>query len=207
MDDLLEALPSHYEIHYDEVPYDVDMVRGTAANVMLRVKTMFDAAVKHGSGTFFVDGADLLWEYVKAAKLPEQADVPNQWGPANTAMESIYRRAESCGLQVVFNTIASNVWEGMQKETKKMKPDGFKHAGRFLNTSIYLFTPEDHSNPEERPSAHLGQTHHAYISTSKLNESIVGMTVPNLSFKLLYRMVFKEAYPETEELPLWTPGA
>lgn len=205
MDDLLEKLPEHYDIHYDEVPYDVDMVRGTAANVMLRVKSMFDAAVKEGTGTFFVDGADLLWEYVKAAKLPENADVPNQWGPANTAMESIYRKAESAGIQCVFSTIASNVWEGMQKETQKMKPDGFKHAGRFTNTSVYMFTPEDYGNPVLRPSAGGGKTHTGFISESKLNESAVGRVVPNLSFKLLYRMIFGELPPNHELL--WSPNA
>lgn len=203
MDDLLEKLPPSYDIEYDEVPYDVDMVRGTAANVLLRVKGMYDKAVKHGAGTFFVDGADLLWEYVKSARLPENADVPNQWGPANTYMESIYRRAESCGLQVVFSTIASNVWEGMQKETQKMKPDGFKHAGRFINTSVYMFTPEDYGTPMIRPVAGAGKSHNGFFAESKLNESIVGMVVPNLSFGLMYRMIFKEPYPETEKL--WTP--
>lgn len=203
MDDLLEHLPSHYEIHYVEVPYDVDMVRGTAAQVLLRVREMFDKAVAHGSGTFFIDGADLLWEYVKAAKIPD-ADVPNQWGPANTAMESIYRRAEACNLQVVFSVIASNVWEGMQKETKKMKPDGFKHAGRFINTSVYVFNPEDHSNPLERPAEAKGQTHSSYIATSKLKEDIVGTVFSDLSFKMLYRSIFGELPPEHEKL--WKPG-
>lgn len=203
MDDLLELLPNSYEIHYDEVPYDVDMLRGTSSEVLLRVKRMFDTALKHGSGTFFVDGADLLWEYVKAAKVPD-AEVPNQWGPANSYMESVYRRAESCPLQVVFNCIASNVWEGMQKETKKMKPDGFKHAGRFINTSVYMFSPEDYSTPLERPAAGQGQSHSSFISTSKLNEAIVGSVVSNLSYMMLYRMIFKELPPEHELL--WIPG-
>src|SRR5574339_551834 len=113
MDDLLEQLPSHYEIHYEEVPFDVDMSRGVAAAIMLKVKKLFDEAVARGEGTFFMDGADLYWDYVKAARLPEDAEIPNQWGPANSAMESFYRRAEACGLQVVFTTIASNVWTGM----------------------------------------------------------------------------------------------
>lgn len=204
MDDLLEQLPPHYEIFYEEVPFDVDMTAGVAASIMMKVNALFAQAVHGGKGTFFMDGADLYWEYVKAAKLPADADVPNQWGPANTAMESFYRKAENCGLQVVFNSIASNVWEGMNKETKKMKADGFKHAGRFINTSVYTFCPEDYSTPAERPVAMSGQTHSAFISTAKLNESVVGSVFPNLSYKLLYRAIFRELPPDHEML--WTPG-
>lgn len=205
MDDLLEKLPSHYDIHYEEVQWDVDMNRGLAANTVIRVRKLFEEAVKGGQGTFFMDGADLYWEYVKVAKLPDDADIPNQWGPANSEMSNFLRRAESCPLHVVFTSIASNVWEGMQKETRKMKADGFKHTGRFINTKVYLFTPEDHSTPVERPQPNVGQTHSAYINTSKLDERIVGSVIPNLSFKMLYRSIFRELPPEHEKL--WVPGA
>lgn len=204
MDDLFEKLPEHYTIHYEEVPYDVDMSRTIASQVVLRVKEMFKQAVAGGEGTFILDGADLYWEHVKAAKLPDNADVPNQWGPANSEMESFYRRAEAAPIQVVFSCIASNVWEGMNKETKRMKADGFKHAGRFINTSVYMFSPEDHSTPAEKPMPGAGKTHSAYISTSKLNESIVGAVLPNISYKMLYRSIFGELPPEHEQL--WTPG-
>lgn len=204
MDDLLEMLPSNYEIHYEEVPYDVDITRSVAAGVILKVKNLFEEAVKHGTGTFFVDGVDLYWDAVKNAKLPEDAELPNQWGPANSEMSAFYRRAETCPLQVVFSCIASNVWAGATKETARVKADGFKHAGRFINTSVYVFSPEQHTTPDERPVANEGQSHSAYISTSKLNEGIVGRVIPNLSYKMLYRMVFGELPPGHEGL--WTPG-
>lgn len=204
MDDLLEMLPEHYEIHYEEVPYDVDITRSVASAVILKVKKLFDEAVQAGVGTFFVDGADLYWDAVKVAKLPDDAEVPNQWGPANAEMSAFFRRAETCPLQVVFSCIASNVWTGQTKETARVKADGFKHAGRFINTSAYVFSPEEHTQPQERPAANEGQSHSAYISTSKLNESIVGRVIPNLSYKMLYRMVFGELPPNHELL--WTPG-
>lgn len=204
MDDLLEILPEHYEVHYEEVPYDVDMSRGVASTVLMRVKKLFADAVKGGTGTFFIDGADLYWEYVKMAMLPEGADIPNQWGPANSEMSSMYRRAESCSLQVVFSSIASKVWEGMKRETDRMQADGFKHAGRFINTKVYLFTPENHATPAERPVERIGQTHSGYISTAKLNEKLVGAVIPNLSYKMLYRMTFGEL--PAEHGKLWTPG-
>jgi hypothetical protein len=205
MDDLLEKLPEHYEIHYESVQYDVDMNRSVAAGVMLKVKALFEAAIKGGKGTFFMDGADLYWDYVKLAKLPEDADIPNQWGPANSAMDSFYKRAEAAPIQVVFTGIASPVWEGMKKETDRMKADGFKHAGRYINSKVYMFTPEDHSTPQSRPVEKKGQSHSAYISTSKLNEKIVGSVIPNPSFKMLYRMTFGELPPDHELL--WTPGS
>lgn len=204
MDDLLAQLPEHYDIHYEGIPWDVDMNRSVAANAMLKVRNLFDQAVKAGAGTFIVDGIDLYWEYVKQAMLPDNADVPNQWGPANSAMSSFFRRCEAAPFQVYFNSIASKVWEGMKKETDRMQADGFKHTGRFINTKIYMFTPEDHSTPSSRPLERVGQSHNAYISGSKLNEALVGSVVPNLSHKMLYRMVFGELPPDHEKL--WVPG-
>ena len=206
MDDLLEKLPPHYDIHYEEVQYDVDMNRGVAANVMMKIQALFEKAMKMGlTGTFIVDGADLYWEYVKMAKLPDDADVPNQWGPANSAMSSFFRRCESAPFQVFVTSIASKVWEGMKKETDRMQADGFKHAGRFINTSVYMFTPEDHSTPTIRPFERAGQTHSSYISLSKLNEKIVGSVIPNLSYKMLFRSVFGVLPPDHEKL--WVPGS
>lgn len=204
MDDLLERLPEHYEIHYEEVPFDVDMSKGVAATTIMKVKNLFKQAIAAGTGTFFVDGIDLYWDYVKMAKLPDDAELPNQWGPANSEMESFFRRSEAAPLQMVFNSIASKIWTGATKESNQMKADGFKHTGRFINTSIYIFTPEDHSKPDLRPTEQRGQTHHSYISMAKLKENIVGSVVPNLSYKMLYKMTFGELPPDHEKL--WVPG-
>lgn len=206
MDDLLEKLPEHYTVHYEEVPYDVDMNRGIAAQVIMTVKRMFNDCLKNEGGTFIMDGADLYWEYVKVAKLPDDAEVPNQWGPANTEMENFFRRCESAPFHVFFNSIASNVWAGMNQETQKMKADGFKHAGRFINTKVYMFSPEDHSTPQARPAEtpNPGMSFSGFISTAKLNPKIVGSVFPNPSFKALYRAIFGELPPDHEKL--WTPS-
>ena len=204
MDDLLEKLPPHYEIFYEEIEHDVDLSRAVASTALRKVKELANACYARGEGTFIVDGADLFWDVVKLAKLPDDADVPNQWGPANQEMTGIFRKAEESAVQVVFSSIASSVWAGMNNETQRMKADGFKHAGRFINTKVYMFSPEDHNQPDLRPNAKQGKTHSAFISQSKMNESIIGDIVPNLSFKMLYAMVYGQPYPDADKL--WKPS-
>lgn len=204
---LIERLPEHYEVHYESASFDVDnLAHGMAAQFIMKFDKLLKEAMAAG-GTLFIDGWDLFWEMVKTAKVPGLTDdtLPKEYQPANNYMFNLARRLINSKLEVVLSTISEKPWSGATKQADYYVSSGWKHKDRFITTEVYCFTPEDRRRAMETPLEHqLGQSHSAYIGMNKLNESTVGSVVPNLSYKMLYRMTFKKL-PENAD-KLWVPS-
>jgi hypothetical protein len=165
------------------------------------------AAIKSGEGSFIIDGFDLFWDLVKLAKIPGGGEdaMPREWASANEYMNGHLRRLHMSPLQVCLTTMSSKIWTGAKTETERVRADGFKHRGRWLTHEIYLFTPENTTEPHASPKqSALGQSHQAYIGSSKLREALVGRVLPSLSFATLYKLTFEQAYPDGSTL--WSPA-
>lgn len=211
MGHLLEKLPETTEIVYDEAPLDVDASnQAQAREILARFDALLAEALREGRGSFLLDGADILWDYVKLAKLPRQygeagEPLPREWAEANAYMNQRLQRLCASPLQVGMSAIARKVWEGARRETDRVEPEGYKHRGRWITFEAYLYTPESRDLPQEIPvETKRGQTHMAYVTVSKVNESLVGAVFPSLTFRLVYRMVYGEPWPE--EGTLWVPS-
>jgi hypothetical protein len=204
MGNLLEKLPDSYEVIYEAIPLDVDAITpGLATQYMLKFDALVNQALKRGEGTFVVDGLDIFCEIVKVAKLPKSGGdpIPREYADYNTYFNNHHRRLGTSGLQVCFTAMSKPVWTGAKTETDMMASEGFKWRGRWLTTEVYLFTPENRDTPHASPTETTrGNTHSAWISTSKLNEKLVGAVIPGLTFGLLYRMTFGKAYPGQAQL-------
>jgi hypothetical protein len=80
--ELTEQLPEHYEINYLRVHYDVDTTPAIANKVLNDIdgaaRKAITASKSSGGGSFILDGYDLLWDYVKIAKLPKKRYLPQR---------------------------------------------------------------------------------------------------------------------------------
>lgn len=205
---LIEKLPEHYEVHYEAALMDVEaMNQGMSSQYIMKFDALLRQALASKKGTLFIDGWDLFWEYVKLAKVPGLSDetLPRMYEPANAYMHNLARRAIASPLEVVFSTISEKPWSGAKAEGDYYVPSGWKHKDRFITAELYTFTPENRRRAAEVIyETKTGQSHQTYIGMNKLKESMVGSVVPNLSYKMLYRMTFGKL-PENHEL-LWTPA-
>ena len=204
MGKLLEMLPDSYEIVYEAIPLDVDTITpGLAAQYMAKFDALVNQALKRGEGTFVVDGIDIFCEIVKVAKLPKSSGeaIPREYADYNTYFNNHHRRLGVSGLQICTTAMSKPVWTGAKTETDMMQSEGFKWRGRWITTEIYMFTPENCDTPHATPvEGQRGHTHMTWISTSKLNEKLVGAVIPGLTFGLLYRMTFGKNYPDAAKL-------
>ena len=197
MGHLIEKLPPDIEIVYEAVPPDVDNTTPQAAGqVLQKFDALLAEALKAKSGSFLIDGFDLLWEYVKLAKIPRNSGtepLPREWAEANTWMHSRLGALVSSPLQVGLSSMARRVWEGAKRETTMVEAEGFRHRGRWITLEGYLYSPEARDQAMElpQPSAR-GQSHSLYITTSKINEALVGAIIPNPRFDLLYKLVYEQ---------------
>lgn len=210
---LTKQLPPEMKIRYEDVSLDVAILtKGMAQQILNKLDELVAFMLKdRPMGTLIIDGWDIFWDCVKLAKVNNlDSDLPKEYAPANSYMNNLLMRLGRSKLNVVFTTISSKVWSGAKTETDRMRADGFKHKDRMLTHEVYLFTPEDYRTPNEVPlggdvaKGTVGQTHNGLITMSKLNESLINRRIPNLSYKLLYRLTFGEAPPN--EGSLWTPG-
>lgn len=210
---LTKKLPEHLDITYEGVDMNVEILtKGLAQQILNKFDALMKEAFTIGVGTVIIDGWDIFWDCVKLAKV-ENLDtaLPKEYTPANSYMNNWLHRLGRSKMNVVFTTVSSKVWSGAKTETNKVKADGFKNKDRMLTHEVYLFTPEDYRNPFEVPlggdaaKGTLGQTHNALITMSKLNEGLINRRIPNLSYKLLYRLTFGEA--PADEAKLWSPSA
>jgi len=209
---LTTQLPETVEIDYEDVSLDVAVLtKGMAQQILNKMDAMVNDMLKLKQGTLIIDGWDIFWDCVKMAKVNNlDSDLPKEYAPANSYMNNLLMRLGRSPINVVFTTISSKVWSGAKTETDRMKADGFKHKDRMLTHEVYLFTPEDYRTPNEVPlggdptKGTVGQTHNALITMSKLNESLINRRIPNLTYKLLYRLTFGVAPPDEDKL--WTPG-
>lgn len=222
---LTKLLPKTTKIVYEPIQQDVDRPSPvTAQGYVAKADKMValaiagaKAAVVAGErpGTFMLDGADLFWEYVKIAKVPDYlngVDAPKEYAPANSYMDNMLLRLGMSPLNVLFTTFSGRVWTGMKTESDRVKATGFKHMERWLTHEVYLFSPEDRTQPNEVPKGgdpskpgETGQSHRGLITRSKLNEKLINRLVPNLSYGLLYKLTLGVAYPEPAKL--WSPAS
>lgn len=213
MGHLTAQMPEDWEAEYEG---DMELqvaapTKGMAQQVLNKFDALMTKALASGTGTVLIDGWDVFWDIVKVAKVNNlDSDLPKEYAPANSYMNNWLMRLGRSKINVVFTTISSKVWSGAKTETDRMKADGFKHKDRMLTHEIYLFTPEDYRTPNEIPlggtedKGNVGQSHNGLITMSKLNEKLINRRIPNISYKLLYRLTFGKAPPE--EAKLWTPG-
>lgn len=209
---LTRQLPPWVEIDYEGVDLNVEILtKGLAQQILNMFDGLMKIAFAKGEGTVIVDGWDIFWDCVKLAKVENlDSALPKEYTPANSYMNNWLHRLGRSKLNVYFTTISSKVWSGAKTETDRMKADGFKNKDRMLTHEAYFFTPEDYRTPNEVPlggdpaKGTVGQTHNALITLSKLNEGLINRRVPNLTYKLLYRLTFGSA--PTDEDKLWTPG-
>lgn len=198
------------KVTYEAVVIDVDKPSPAVANAYLAKFDLLvrDAIKSKTNGTFIIDGWDIFWDLVKYAKLPAGGadSMPKEWAEANEYMNNHLRRLGLSQLNAVFTTIASKVWTGMKTETDRVRADGFKHKDRWLTHEVYLFSPENNTEPEAVPknAATPGQAHYARINQSKLNEKLIGVVVPSLTFSLLYKLTWGRPYSQPERL--WSPA-
>jgi hypothetical protein len=208
--ELTEQLPEHYEINYLRVHYDVDTTPAIANKVLNDIdgaaRKAITASKSSGGGSFILDGYDLLWDYVKIAKLPKAGgdNLAREYGEANDWMHDLLARLYFCPLAVGFSALSKEIWRSQSKGTGTFDPEGFKHRGRWMTHEIYLYSPEEVSPSEKPLGGETGQTHKAYIKGSKHNEAqMVRKVIPNLTYKTLFKLTYGEL-PKGHEL-LWTP--
>jgi hypothetical protein len=209
MRELLMQLPDSYDVEYERLVFEVDgLTAGSAAQYLVKADALLKKALLAGEGTFLLDGGDIFWDTVKIAKLMKGGDgvLPKDYSPANAYMNSYLSRLQHAPFHVCMTSMSRKKWEGAKKESDKMEADGFKHRKRWVSHEIYMFTPEQRQYPSEVPAqAGTGQTHKAYIDTSKINESLVGSVIPNLTFKVLYAMTYGSLPDEYKKL--WSPSS
>lgn len=207
---LFVKLPPHYEVTYEAIPYDIDATPASAATILNIVDKMIDRALKYAKdhpeapGTFALDGADLYWESTKVAKLPSADASARQYADCNTYMNRNLGRLYNSPLQVGLSAISKEIWKKESAGTGTFDPEGFKHRGRWITHELYLFSPEEVAPTLRPPERETGQTHRAYFQKSKINEGLVRSVVPNISFKVLYKLAYGELPQEHEKL--WTPS-
>lgn len=215
---LSAQLPPTSMLTYEAIQQDVDTVSpAIARNYLMRFDVVLNRALAAAKlaaakgerpGTFILDGADNFWEYVKIAKVPnylDGVDAPKEYAPANTYMDNMLARLGMSPINVAFTVFSSRVWTGMKKESERVKAVGYKHMERYLTHEIYMYSPDDTIHPLETPEkTALGQNHRAVITRSKLNEKLINLLIPNITFGMLYRLTFGAAYPEAERL--WSPA-
>ena len=206
---IIEQMPSECEIDYLEIPVDSDMlIKGIAADHLLSFdKFIKEAASSDAGGTFILDGADVWWDTVKAAKLPDSDDLRDYYIP-NTYANSRYRRM--CTLPMHFVAVAAsrNKWEGKTKESTTQESEGFKHRLRWITSQVRIFSPEMRITTPLIPSqdSKLGRTFYGYVSLAKERPSIEGTVEPSLTYLTLYRKIYRKNPPDAAQcwLPVWS---
>lgn len=205
---IIEQLPETCHIRYMEIPVDADMlVKGIAASHLLSFdRFLAEASQSKDGGTFILDGADIWWDVVKAAKLPEGgADVARDYYVPNTYATSRYRRLSSLPMHLVCVTAARNKWDSASRESDMMESEGFKHRMRWLTSQVRLFSPESRTYTPSIPRADAkpGRTFHGYIAMAKENPSLEGSVEPSLTYLTLYRKLYKRQPPDADRC--WAP--
>ena len=209
--ELFKQLPPNHEITYEGIPYDVDTNPASATQILAKVDSMARKAAVGKKGSFLLDGLDLLWEYVKVAKLPKTSgkdtNLAREYADANSWMHGFLGRLHAAHIHVGFTSVAREIWRAQSQGTGTYEPQGFAKRDRWMTHEVYLFSPED-TAPQEKPrdATQTGQSHRGYIKVSKYNEAeMVRRVVPNITFKILYKLSFGSLPKKHEDL--WTPTA
>src|SRR3990167_1726669 len=211
---IIEQLPDSHVVHYLEIPVDADMlIKGIAADHLLSFdKFLRQAGESKEGGSFILDGADVWWDLVKAAKLPagDGSDMARDYYQPNTYANSRYRRMAALPMHLVCISAARTLWGSATKELEMMESEGFKHRLRWMTSQVRLFSPESRlstpSVPRTVSDANLGRTFHGYVSLSKERPSIEGTVEPSLTYLTLYRKIYRKNPPDAAQcwLPVWS---
>jgi len=211
---IIEQMPSECEIHYLEIPVDSDMlIKGIAADHLLSFdKFLRDAHNSKDGGTFILDGADVWWDVIKAAKLPagDGSDLPRDYFQPNTYANSRYRRMAALPMHLVCVAAARTTWGSATKELETMESEGFKHRLRWMTSQIRVFCPETRlstpSSPRIASDPKMGRTFYDYIALAKERPSIEGTVEPSLTYLTLYRKIHRKNPPDAAQcwLPVWS---
>lgn len=209
---IIESLPETHEVHYLEIPIDVDMlIKGVAESHLLSFDKFLRSAEKsEDGGTFILDGGDVWWDVIKAAKLPsgtDGGDVPRDYYQANTYANSRYRRMTALPMHLNIISAARTKWASQSKETETLESEGFKHRLRWLTSQVRLFSPESRLTTPMIPmaDAKAGRTFYGYVSLSKEKPEVEGTVEPNMTYMTLYRKIYRKNPPDSGKcwVPTW----
>jgi hypothetical protein len=197
---LLERLPD-CEINYEWLTWDVD-APGKAKSYLQRATAMRDHALRSG-GSFLMDGHDLWWDYVQAALVSPGTAL--KYKPANEFQFGFWQPLVAApNLQVGVAALAQEKWEGASS-TGRFSHGGWKHMERYIETDVRMFIKEQLVAGEKpQTTQNPTVTHAGYIEGAKKAEHLLRRIFDNLSFALLYKMSFGQAYPNEEAL--WKPS-
>ena len=210
---IIEQLPDTHVVHYLEFPADADMmIRGIASDILLSLdKFLLKAQYSKDGGTFILDGADTLWDLVKAAKLPtnEGGEPPRDYFQPNNYMSSRYRKMASLPMHLVHVAAARTIWASASKETDMLESEGWKHRLRYITSQVRMFSPESRTKTPIVPTADkvLGRTFHGYLSLAKERPFLEGRVEPSINYLTLYRMLYRVNPPDAGKcwVPSWGP--
>ena len=215
VDSLLALLPPTHEIFYESflLRPGEQLTQQSAQRFLAAFEGLEALAVQQGEGSFIIDGGARFWDVIKLAKLPPSAAESKDlkaWELPNDYWRSHLLGLEATPFQVCITHPAVTIWEGMTKESERLRPDAFKHQGYSLTVDVYIFTtgrPSDLYPKMVENMALTGQVpgetaHWGIIWRNKFNTKIEQRAVMNLTFPLLYQMTFGEPWTGAE---CWTP--
>lgn len=202
---LLAQLPGHYEVYYEWLASDVDALsQPVAAQYTARADALLTAALAGKRGSFLLDGHDLFWEIIQAAKIAAREGTALRFKPANEYAFSFYGRLNKSPLQVGVSAMAQEMWDG-PSSTGRFTHMGWKHLDRFLTTDLRVFHKEKmEAGRKPVPVQDPSVTHAGYFEDSKLQEALLRRIIDNPTFALVYKMTFGQAHPEGDKL--WQPS-
>lgn len=204
IEQLLTKLPKSYhgQVFYEdfvaspgEIPQDV------ARQYLARCETMITRAFDVGKGSFLIDGGHRWWDLVKIVKLPKAEGNEGQKGYQwpNEYARSVLLALEASPLQVGISHATSSVWDGLTRESGRVKMDAFKHIATTTTLEVYMFAlgRESEVYPKEvelltvsQPPPLSVSRHWGQIKVCKDDTSLEGQLIPNVSFRLLYNLCF-----------------
>ena len=208
---IIEQLPETHMVNYLEIPVDSDMlVKGIAADNLLSFdKFLQKASVSKDGGTFILDGADVWWDVIKAAKLPsgDGSDQARDYYQPNTYANSRLRRMGALPMHLVCISLARTKWASASKELDMVESEGFKHRLRWMTSQVRIFSPENRMATAMIPTADTkpGRTFHGYVSLAKERPQIEGSVEPSLTYTTLYRKLYRKDPPDMAKcwVPTW----
>lgn len=190
------------------------MTQALAQRFLAAFEGLVALAMERGEGSFIIDGGARFWDVIKMGKLPPGAADGKDlkaWEIPNEYWRAYLLALEASPLQLCITHPAVTVWEGMTKESERLRPDAFKHLAYHTTVDVYLFTtgrPNDLFPRMVENAALTGQvpagetTHWGMIWRNKINTKMENRAVMNLTFPLLYQMTFGEPWSGAE---CWEP--
>lgn len=208
MGNLLEQLPKTHAIRYIRIAFDdVDELTTQMAKQYLAVvNSAIREALKLGRGTLFIDGGHNLHEAVKIALLPKTDASPREYASVNAWWDTHFRRLAPKPINWVITSYAKPEWLSASKESGKMLPEGWKWTKSWMEQALFMYTKADVKPSETPPDRAEGmpQEFRGQITEAKENKSLIGRTLPRVTYRALFKLYYGELPPNHEEL--WVPN-